>query len=330
MLDKSERIEKLTGELAALLGLDAAEGETALRAAHLAKADLATSMVVEMTALQGVMGREYALDAGEPAEVARAIEEHYWPLGAGGQLPQALAGLTVGLADRLDSLVGLFAVGLTPTGAADPFGQRRTALGAVQLLLGGQIDVDLRAGLHAAAALQPVGADNAVEQAADFLVQRLRGVLRERGYRHDVVEAALGVQGGNPWRAQQAAEQLSVWVARADWQPTLDAFARCVRILPDGDAAVAPEPELFREDAERELWVALQAAESALAAQSEPPGVDDFLSVFTPTIPAITRFFDAVLVMDADPAVRANRLALLRRVAALADGTVDLSKLEGF
>ncbi len=330
MLDKSERIEKLTGELAALLGLDAAEGETALRAAHLAKADLATSMVVEMTALQGVMGREYALDAGEPAEVARAIEEHYWPLGAGGQLPQALAGLTVGLADRLDSLVGLFAVGLTPTGAADPFGQRRTALGAVQLLLGGQIDVDLRAGLHAAAALQPVGADNAVEQAADFLVQRLRGVLRERGYRHDVVEAALGVQGGNPWRAQQAAEQLSVWVARADWQPTLDAFARCVRILPDGDAAVAPEPELFREDAERELWVALQAAESALAAQSEPPGVDDFLSVFTPTIPAITRFFDAVLVMDADPAVRVNRLALLRRVAALADGTVDLSKLEGF
>ena len=330
MLDKSERIEKLTAKLAALLGLDTAEGETALRAAHLAKADLATSMVVEMTALQGVMGCEYALAEGETAEVARAIEEHYWPLGAGGKLPHALAGLTVGLADRLDSLVGLFAVGLEPTGAADPFGQRRAALGAVQLLLGRQLDFDLRGGLQAAAALQPVAADDAVEQAAGFLLKRLRGVLRERGHRADVVEAALAVQGGNPWRAQQAAEQLSVWVARADWQPTLDAFARCVRILPDGDAAVAPEPELFREDAERELWVALQAAESALAAQSEPPGVDDFLSVFTPTIPAITRFFDAVLVMDADPAVRVNRLALLRRVAALADGTVDLSKLEGF
>jgi glycyl-tRNA synthetase beta subunit len=203
-------------------------------------------------------------------------------------------------------------------------------LGAVQLLLGRQLDFDLRGGLQAAAALQPVAADDAVEQAAGFLLKRLRGVLRERGHRADVVEAALAVQGGNPWRAQQAAEQLSVWVARADWQPTLDGFARCVRILPDGDTPAEPEPELFREDAERELWAALQAALSTLADRSEPPGVDDFLSAFKPTIPAITRFFDAVLVMDADPAVRANRLALMRHVAALADGTVDLSRLEGF
>ncbi len=330
MLDKSERIEKLTAKLAALLGMDAAERETALRAAHLAKADLATSMVVEMTTLQGVMGREYALAAGEPAEVAQAIEEHYWPLGAERQLPHTLAGLTVGLADRLDSLVGLFAVGIAPTGAADPFGQRRAALGAVQLLLGCPLDFDLCAILQAAAALQPVAADDAVEQAADFLVRRLRGVLRERGYPPDVVEAALAVQGGHPWRAQQAAQQLSARVACADWQLTLDAFARCVRILPDDGPAAAPEPKLFREDAERELWAALQAAESVLVTQPELPGVDDFLSAFTPTIPAITRFFDAVLVMDDDAAVRANRLALLRRVAVLADGTVDFSKLEGF
>jgi glycyl-tRNA synthetase len=330
MLEKSERIEKLTDKLAALLGLDASECETALRAAHLAKADLATGMVVEMTALQGVMGREYALAAGEPAEVARAIEEHYWPLGADGNLPQRLAGLTIGLADRLDSLIGLFAVGLAPTGAADPFGQRRAALGVVQLLLGRELDFDVRSGLEAAAALQPVDADASVDQAADFLARRLRGVLREHGYRPDVVEATLAAQSGNPWRAQQAAEQLSAWVSRSDWQPTLNAYARCVRILPDDVPAAAPEPNLFNSDAERELWMALQVAQSSLAATSAAPGVDDFLAAFKPTIPAITRFFDAVLVMDEDTAVRSNRLGLLHCVAVLADRIVDLSKLEGF
>ena len=330
MLEKSERIEKLTGKIAVLLGLDSSERETALRAAHLAKADLATGMVVEMTMLQGVMGREYALMAGEPAEVAQALEEHYWPLGADGPLPEGMAGLAVGLADRLDSLIGLFAVGLAPTGSADPFGQRRAALGIVQMMLGRELDFDVLAGLQAAAALQPVAADAAVEQAADFLVRRLRGVLREHGYRPDVVEASLAVQGGNPWRAQQAAEQLRAWVARADWQSTLDAFARCVRILPDDGPAAAPEPYLFADDAERELWEAVQAAQSALSSQSAQPCVDDFLSAFTHTIPAITRFFDGVLVMDEDAAVRANRLALLGGVAALAGRTVDLSKLDGF
>lgn len=330
MLEKSERIEKLTGKLAVLLGLDASESETALRAAHLAKADLATGMVVEMTALQGVMGREYAVAAGEPVEVAHAIEEHYWPLGSDGQLPNGLAGLTVGMADRLDSLIGLFAVGLAPTGTADPFGQRRAALGSVQLLLGRELDFDLHVGLRAAAALQPVVADTAVEQAVDYIARRLRGVLREEGYRPDVVEAALAVQGCNPWRVQQAADQLSAWMVRADWQSTLDAFARCVRIIPNDEAAAVPDSNLFADAAEHGLWKVVQAAQSALAAGSGQPSVDDFLSAFSTTIPAINRFFDAVLVMEKDAAVRANRLALLRRVAAIADGTVDLSKLEGF
>jgi glycyl-tRNA synthetase len=234
------------------------------------------------------------------------------------------------MADRLDSLIGLFAVGLAPTGTADPFGQRRAALGAVQLLLGRELDFDLRVGLQAAAALQPVAADTAVEQAVEFVARRLRGVLREEGYRPDVVEAALAVQGCNPWRVQQAAEQLSAWMVRSDWQLTLDAFARCVRIIPNDETTAVPDSNLFTDDAEHGLWEVIQAAQSALAARSGQPSVDDFLSAFSTTIPAINRFFDTVLVMEKDAAVRANRLALLRRVAAISDGTVDLSKLEGF
>ena len=327
MLEKSERVEKLTGTLAVLLGLDEGDCKHALRASHLAKADLATSMVVEMTALQGVMGCEYALATGESEEVARAIEEHYWPLGPSAKLPQELIGLVVGLADRLDSLIGLFAVGIAPTGAADPFGQRRAALGIIQLLLGRQLDFDLQTSLEKAAVLQSVPAEEAVNEATDFLVGRLRGVLRERGYRPDILEAVLMVQGGNPWRAMKSAEQLSVWVARSDWQSILEAFSRCARILPEKGTVGKPDPDIFANDAERELWSAVKDAQLSLAKQ---PFVDDFLLAFTNIIPAITQFFDEVLVMDDDLSLRANRLALLKCVIGLSNGTVDLSKLEGF
>src|SRR5690606_13196751 len=135
--------------------LDANEAETAQRAAQLSKADLVTKMVVEMTSLQGVMGRSYALESGEPAAVAEAIFEHYLPRYAGDATPKGKAGLAVGLADRLDSLAGLFGVGLAPTGAKDPFAQRRAAIGIVQNLIAWDLDFDLRAAVEAAAALQP-------------------------------------------------------------------------------------------------------------------------------------------------------------------------------
>ena len=157
MLDKANRIERLTAALAPRLGLDPAETATALRAAHLAKADLATQMVVEMTSLQGIMGAEYARRSGETPEVAQAIREQYLPAGAGDALPASKPGLAVGLADRLDSLAGLFAAGLAPSGSADPFGLRRAALGVNQLLTGRMVDFDLRPAVAAALVLQPEG-----------------------------------------------------------------------------------------------------------------------------------------------------------------------------
>ena len=336
MLDKTKRIGHLVGVLAPMVGLTPEETFTAARAAKLCKADLATQMVVEMTSLQGVIGREYALAAGEPPEIAAAIFEHYLPRFAGDETPKSKTGLTVGLADKLDSLMGLFAAGLAPTGNKDPFAQRRAALGLVTNLLAWNLDFDLRPALDAAAENLPIEASPKARKAClNFIVERLRHILLDEGYRYDVVDAVLAAQGHNPARAAQAVRELSEWVAREDWEKILPAYSRCVRITrsavsgqpPAGNGAFSVSPELLTEPAERDLFAALQTAE---AAERAPGSVNDLFAAFTPMIPAIDRFFEEVLVMAEDKAVRENRLTLLARIAALAEGVADLSKLEGF
>ncbi|MBI4314748.1 MAG: glycine--tRNA ligase subunit beta, partial [Chloroflexi bacterium] len=202
MLDKAERIEKLTGTLATMLGLSGAEKKAALRAAHLCKADLATHMVVEMTSLQGVMGREYARRSGEAEDVAAAIGEQYLPA------PQSKPGLAVALADRLDSLAGLFAAGLIPSGTKDPFGLRRAAVGVVQPLIEHGIDFDLRVALRAAGAFQPLAVSDETHKAlGEFVAGRLRALLLDAGHRYDVVDAVLAERWHDPYRARQSVQE---------------------------------------------------------------------------------------------------------------------------
>ena len=328
MLDKSKRIERLVGELAPMLNLSTEETETARRAAHLCKADLASQMVVEMTSLQGVMGYYYALHAGEPEAVAVAIQEHYLPRSSDGRVPESKAGLAVGIADRLDSLAGLFAAGLIPTGNKDPFALRRAALGLVGNLIAWDLDFDLRAALQTAAENLPIEAEpDSQTESLTFIVERLRNLFLDEGYRYDVVAAVVNAQGHNPAKAAQAVEQLSQAVQRPEWEKLLDAYARCVRITRDQESRIGYQELAETEPAEKKL---LQALEKAEAADRAPGSVDDFLAAFEPMIPAIDRFFDEVLVMAEDETVRRNRLALLQRIAALADGVVDMSQLEGF
>ncbi|HRN50582.1 MAG TPA: glycine--tRNA ligase subunit beta [Anaerolineales bacterium] len=328
MWDKAQRVAELTRVFSPSLGLDSAESEIAHRAAQLSKADLVTKMVVEMTSLQGVIGRTYALESGEPPAVAEAIFEHYLPRYAGDRTPAGKAGLAVGIADRLDSLTGLFAVGLAPTGAKDPFAQRRAAIGLVQNLIAGELHFDLRQAIHQAAAQQPVTASEKVQQdTLDFIVGRLRALLLENGERHDVVDAVLAEQGHNPAAAARAIRQLAAHSAKADWPQTLAAFARCVRITRDLKETYAVDEAGLADEAERGLLAALQRAEAAPHAAGS---VDEMLAAFMPMIPAINTFFDKVMVMADDETVRRNRLGLLQRVAALANGVADFSKLEGF
>jgi glycyl-tRNA synthetase len=325
MLDKNDRIEKLVGALVPALGLEADEATFARRAAHLAKADLVTKMVIEMTSLQGVMGREYALRSGENRVVAEAIGEQYQPV------PKTRPGLAVALADWLDSLVGLFTAGLAPTGTKDPFGLRRAAIGVVQPLVVRDINFDLRTALQAAAALEPLPVSDEVRaQVLEFLAGRLRVVLLDMGYKYDVVDAVLAAQSNNPAGAARAVKQLTAWVGRKGWNTILPAYARCVRITRDQKEKFTVKPAVFVEDAEKGLYAAVQRAQSSIVKRQASISADDFLNAFVPMIPVVNEFFDKVLVIAEDKKLRENRLGLLQHITALADGVADMSKLEGF
>ena len=329
VLDKVSRVEKLVTALAEMMGVPQAEQQVALRAAHLSKADLATQMVVELTSLQGTMGAKYAALSGETPAVAQAIYEHYLPRGAGDELPQSIAGTLVGLADRLDSLVGLFAAGLAPTGSADPYGLRRAALSLVQILGEKGISLSLREAFRVAAVLLPVAASEADLTAVhDFSAQRLRGwLLAEGGYRYDLVDATLAERADNPAVALATVRSLSEWVSRPEFATLLTAYSRPSRITREYLTAFPLRPEAFTEEAEKALYQAVLVAQQARATVQD---VDGLLAILRPLAQPIAKFFDQVFVMVDDQAVRENRLALLQRIAALPAGIVDLTKVLGY
>ncbi len=329
MLDKTRRLETLVPEIGRMLKLTDDESTTAARAASLAKADLTTKMVVEITSLQGIMGQQYALLSGEPPAVARAIYEHYLPRRQGDILPQSPAGMALALADRLDSLVGLFAVGMAPTGSADPYGLRRAALGSVQVLIDSGRSCNLMTGLLAAAKLLPVEvSDQAVDDAHRFIVGRLRVLLREEGFRYDVVEAVLAEQGDNPAAAHRAAGQLAAKVEQEEWSQLLHAYGRCKRMARRYPQPYGLDLDGFVEPAARELSHAYLAA----AARVNPgSSVDEFMTAAEKLVAPINGFFDNVLVDDDEnPNWRDNRRALVQHIAELAQGILDFSRLEGF
>lgn len=328
MLDKSKRIVKLVEHLIALIGLNETESQTVLQAASLCKADLVTHMVIEMTALQGIMGKYYALQCGESQAVAQAILEHYLPRFAGDDTPRSQAGLLVGIADRLDTLAGLFAVGMAPSGTKDPFALRRAAIGLVQNLMVWDLDFNINQGLTTAAESLPIQATAESQKAClDFIVGRQRNYLLEQGYRFDVVDAILEAQYQNPAGVKRAIDELTGWIKRPDWTTILPAYARCVRITRDQTIQYKIQPEQFTLEDENDLYQSLISAEGVERKTGSP---NDMLKAFVPMIPVINRFFDNVLVMDENPDLRANRLGLLQRIAAFSTNIADFSRLEGF
>lgn len=328
MLDKSRRLEQLVPHVGRALGLDGAEQEVAARAAHLCKADLATQLVIEFTNLQGTMGRHYALRSGEPEPVALAIAEHYMPRSARDRLPASMPGLALAIADRIDSLVGLFAAGLAPTGSADPYHLRRDALGVVQGLVAHEVCLPLRPILEQAASRMPVPvAGQVIDDVMAFAGERLRGWLREKGFRYDVVDAVLAERAGDPYSAYRAAAQLSAWVERADWLDLLNAYGRCIRIVRDQPQELDLTQGIDPHPAAAALWEAYRQARAQVTPESD---ADRLLTALWPAMPVINRFFDEVLVMDPDKALRESRLGLLQGLWRLSRGIVDLTRLEGF
>jgi len=273
--------------------------------------------------LQGIIGGEYALRSGEQKDVAAAIAEQYQAV------PQTKPGLAIAVADRLDSLVGMFAAGLAPTGAKDPFGLRRAAIGLVQPLTEHDVDFDLADAVKKSAKTQPIECNNEAQaKILEFITGRLSVVLKDLGYKHDVVEAVLAQQSANPAASARAVKQLSAWVSREDWQSILPGYARCVRIIRSAnldDRPLTIDDKAFIEKEEKDLYAAIQSS-----AGHRPSSIDEFLEIIVKLIPSINAFFDKVLVMAEDKKVKENRLGLLQRIAKLSDGIADLSPLEGF
>ena len=323
MLEKTERIKNLSALLGEKLALNASQQKATQSIAHLCKADLATAMVVEMTSLQGIMGRYYARLSGETEAVAEGIFEHYLPRSADDILPTQLEAATVGIADRLDSIVGLFAVGLAPTANKDPFALRRAALGLNQILIGLDLDFNLQEALQLAASCYDFEIpQDTLQSALEFIRGRLHGVLLDKGYRYDVVEAVEQVQAANPAKANRYAQILNAWVQKPEWEALLPAYSRCARITQNLKETCQIQPEAFVEESEQNLFEAIEKAQA--------DSFETALESVKQLVPTINAFFDNVLVMADDEKLRQNRLGLLQKVVALLSAYADLSKLEGF
>ena len=328
MLDKVQRLERLAPRLARVLGASQEDELVAVRAATLCKSDLATKMVVELTSLQGKMGRHYAEKWGESPAVAQVIEEHYLPAYAGGQLPASMAGVLVGLADRLDTLVGLFAAGVRPSGAADPWGLRRITLGFIQLLQIKQISLSLNEVVGLAAGNLPVAVSpDAMREVIEFVQKRQRGLLLDLGLRFDAIDAVMAVRGDNPFLAYQTIQDLTSWVQGSEWPGLLASYARCVRITRNLTEQYPVDTTRLGEPAALALYQAYLAARQIMGAEQSIAALMQSLKTLKPHI---DRFFEDILVMSEDLALRQARLGLLQGISGLASGLVDLSLMEGF
>ena len=328
---KAERLEKLACALSADAQLSAADAADAKRAARLCKADLVTNAVIEFTSVQGVMGSYYAAASGETPQVAQAIGQHYQPRFAGDALPDTTVGKLVALADKLDTICGLFAVGQGPTGSSDPFALRRSAIGIVNMLEAG-LPISLAAAIDeslASFAAQGVAFDAAAVRAevVDFFVTRTKVMLRDAGVNADTIDAVLAAGVEEPAVISQRAHALED--ARANDAETFDnlatAYARANNLR---------KPELgegvddsLLTDPERALASAVATAEQAVAAALESDDFAAALSQLAALRAPIDGFFADVMVMDEDAALRDNRLRLLNRFVAVFANVADFGKM---
>ncbi|PIQ05774.1 MAG: glycine--tRNA ligase subunit beta [Nitrospirae bacterium CG18_big_fil_WC_8_21_14_2_50_70_55] len=323
------RMEEIAVALATEVG--GAEVEAVRRAVQLAKADLTSHMVVEFTSLQGVMGRYYAAHDGEQPAVCLAIEEHYRPRFAGDLLPASPLGRLVAVAERLDVVCGGFAVGLIPTGSQDPFGLRRAGLGLIQICLDAGWDIDLAPqvarNLELLAAEGVQVAASAAAQLRDFLGQRLHYALCSHGVAEEVVRAVLAAGATRPVDARARAAALAELRQDPSFADIATSFKRVNRILPDGFVGAAVDRAVLTEVAERELLAACEQVELLAAPLRAAGDYGQLLRRLVTLRPAVDRFFEDILVMAQEEAVRRARLSLLARVRHLFDGLADMSQL---
>jgi glycyl-tRNA synthetase beta chain len=330
--EKVGRLQRLAQFLAAQLGGSAELSRTALRAAELCKADLTTGMVGEFPELQGTMGRYYALHDGEPAAAAAAIEEHYLPRFAGDRLPASKAGAVVAIADRLDTIAGMFGIGKAPSATADPFALRRGCLAVVRITLERDLHYSLNAAVQEALVYlrdKLTAAPEAWTQVMDFFRGRLKALWSEE-YPPDLVEAVLSAGFDDLVLARARLRALASFKDGPDFLELAIGFRRAVNILAKARDDLTPNVDLtlLHEEPERALH---QAQLAALGAIEKPVAKGDYEAVMRELLrlkPFIDTFFDRVLVMDKEDRLRVNRMRLLSRVRDLFFTVADMSKIQ--
>ncbi len=322
--DKVERFAALAGYLAETLGLAVDDQEQVVRAARLAKCDLVTEMVGEFPSLQGVVGAEYARRDGEPEAVALAIAEHYLPSGADSDLPANTTGMLVGLADRLDTICGLFGIGQAPTGAADPFGLRRAAIGIIRVITEKELSLSLSAmlaqALEGLAAWRERPTEEVADEVTQFFAARFAGILAERGVPTDVAQAVLAAGLDDLTATAARAQALAAVKDSPEFATLAIGLKRVMNILKKEAAQVPsalPDEAIMTQDEEKALYQAFQGLADEAGELFAGGDYAGFLARVSALKDPIDKFFDEVMVMDKDEKVRANRLALLNLMATL-------------
>jgi glycyl-tRNA synthetase beta chain len=307
--------------------------EDAARAASLCKADLVSQVVVEFPKLQGVMGRVYAQKAGERGDIPAAIEEHYRPVASGAELPQSDLGALVAIADKIDSICGIFAIGLKPTGASDPYALRRQGIGIVQILVDKNFAISLAdlisEGVGQFADHCQSSPEAVANEVVTFLSNRITRLMVEAGHHKELVAAVVSVSVDDVPTAWRRVNALTKLRQKEDFEPLAAAFKRVGNLIRKADAASLPpvDPDLLKDPAERALFDEYGRVRFQVSEAVEAGRLDDALATIASLRGAVDRFFDDVLVMVDDARLRTNRLALLNGIAGLFGDFADFSKI---
>ncbi|OAY49428.1 glycine--tRNA ligase, chloroplastic/mitochondrial 2 [Manihot esculenta] len=330
MLDKMIRIENMVTKLSLQLGIREDMLQIVQDAASLAMSDLATAVVTEFTSLSGIMARHYALRDGYSEQIAEALLEITLPRFSGDILPKSEVGISLAVADRLDSLIGLFAAGCQPSSTNDPFGLRRISYGLVQILVEQDKNLDLVQALRLAADVQPFKVDaSMIDDAYLFVTRRLEQYLVDKGISPEIVRSVLAERAAFPCLAAKTAYKMEALSKGNIFPKVVEAYSRPTRIVrgKDVESDMEVDESAFETSEERALWSIFLSTKSKIHPGIE---VDDFVEISSELLQPLEDFFNNVFVMVEDERIRKNRLALLKKIADLPRGIADLSVLPGF
>ncbi|MFG0633871.1 glycine--tRNA ligase subunit beta [Pseudomonas sp.] len=326
--DKAERVSKLAAFIAPRIGGDA---QRAARAGLLSKCDLATEMVGEFPEMQGIAGYYYAVNDGEPEDVAQALNEQYMPRGAGAELPQTLTGAAVAIADKLDTLVGIFGIGMLPTGSKDPYALRRAALGVLRILIEKQLDLDLTDAVSFAVTQfgSKVKAAGLSEQVLEFIFDRLRARYEDEGIDVGTYLSVRALKPGSALDFDQRVQAVQAFRKLPEAEALAAVNKRVSNLLSKAEGAIAEqvEPKYFDNANEFSLYSAIQQADQAVQPMAAARQYSESLARLAALRDPVDAFFEAVMVNAEDAKVRANRYALLSRLRGLFLGVADISLL---